>query len=81
MAEQEYAIAAENLVKVYGKGRIQVEALKDVSLAVRHGELFAIMGPSGSGKTMHSSISWLGNASLFTPYARLLPCQGGGPSH
>ncbi len=51
MAEQEYAIAAENLVKVYGEGRMQVEALKDASLAVRHGELFAIMGPSGSGKT------------------------------
>jgi putative ABC transport system ATP-binding protein len=51
MAEQEYAIAVENLVKVYGGGRMQVEAVKDVSLAVPHGELFAIMGPSGSGKT------------------------------
>jgi putative ABC transport system ATP-binding protein len=47
----EYAIKAENLVKVYGKGRTRVEAVKDVSLAVRHGEVFAIMGPTGSGKT------------------------------
>ena len=47
----EYAIKAENLVKAYGQGRTRVEAVKDVSLAVRHGELFAIMGPTGSGKT------------------------------
>ncbi len=47
----ELAIEAKNLVKVYGEGRAQVEALKGVDLAVRKGELFAIMGPSGSGKT------------------------------
>jgi putative ABC transport system ATP-binding protein len=49
--EMPYAIEAGNLTKVYGEGRMRVVALKDVSLAVRHGELFAIMGPSGSGKT------------------------------
>lgn len=47
----EYVIQATHLVKVYGAGRTRVEALKGVDLAVRPGELFAVIGPSGSGKS------------------------------
>jgi putative ABC transport system ATP-binding protein len=37
--------------KIYGTGAAQVDALKQVNLSVRRGELVAVMGPSGSGKS------------------------------
>ncbi|HEU4398696.1 MAG TPA: ABC transporter ATP-binding protein [Actinomycetota bacterium] len=37
--------------KVYGSGPTEVQALREVDLAVDGGELVAVMGPSGSGKS------------------------------
>jgi len=44
-------IHIEGLSKRYGEGVTAVEALKDVNLSVRPGEVVGLIGPSGSGKT------------------------------
>jgi ABC-type lipoprotein export system ATPase subunit len=50
MADTDWLIEAEQLVRVYGDGA-EVRALDGVDLRVRRGELLAVMGPSGSGKS------------------------------
>ncbi len=49
-------LEARHVSKRLGQGAAEVEALKDVNLALRGGELTLLMGPSGSGKTTLLSI-------------------------
>src|SRR3954452_25150345 len=51
MQTQESIIQAQRVTKIYRSGRLRVEALRDISMAVTRGEMVAIMGPSGRGKT------------------------------
>jgi putative ABC transport system ATP-binding protein len=44
-------IDASDVVKTYDTGKVEVRALRGVTLGVRRGEMVAIMGPSGCGKT------------------------------
>jgi ABC-2 type transport system ATP-binding protein len=47
------AISVSHLNKTYASG---FQALKNINLEIRHGEIFALLGPNGAGKTTLISI-------------------------
>ena len=47
------AISVSHLDKTYASG---FQALKDINLEIRRGEIFALLGPNGAGKTTLISI-------------------------
>ena len=47
------AISVSHLNKTYASG---FQALKDINLDIRRGEIFALLGPNGAGKTTLISI-------------------------
>lgn len=44
-------IKANNIVKKYGEGELELTVLKNINLEIQDGEFVAIIGPSGAGKS------------------------------
>jgi len=44
-------IIVKDLIKVYHIGKVEIQALRGLSMSVKEGEIVSIIGPSGSGKT------------------------------
>lgn len=77
-------ISCTDVVKVYRMGKVEIPALRGLSLAVRQGEMICIMGPSGAGKTTllniiggldraNAGTIMVGDVSLgFTPVHQLV---------
>ena len=62
-------ISVSHLSKTYASG---FAALRDVTLDIRHGEIFALLGPNGAGKTTLISII----CGIVTPSAGVVLADG-----
>jgi putative ABC transport system ATP-binding protein len=51
MADNETIVKLDSVSKVYQEGKIEVQAVRDLSLEFHRGDFTVLYGPSGSGKT------------------------------
>lgn len=53
---EDWVVVADDLVKTYKMGEMEVNALQGASVKIGRGEVVSIMGPSGSGKSTMMNI-------------------------
>ncbi len=44
-------ISIKNVSKIYKMGKVEINALKNINLAIEKGDFISLMGPSGAGKS------------------------------
>jgi len=74
LADEGATLRVDHVSKVYGHGDERVQALGDVSLDARAGEVVGVIGRSGSGKTTLLNLA----AGWETPDAGTVEAPGGG---
>jgi putative ABC transport system ATP-binding protein len=58
-------IELDNITKIYRMGKVEVPALRGITLSIKDGEMMAIIGASGSGKsTLMNIIGFLDKPTL-----------------
>ena len=63
----------DNISKTYYTKNKEIEAIKNISLEIKEGELLAIVGPSGCGKSTLLNI--IGNLDTLTKGKIIFPIK------